>query len=416
MTGGVLARPTGQAKRVGLHRARGLAGQRLGCLRGDAYDHPVNSTTGGIRLGQVGGVPIRIAASWFVIAAIITLLYANVVSQYTGPGPAAYAGAFGFAVLLAGSVLAHEAAHAIAARRFGLVVDEIVVDLWGGHTSLGVPRTPWQAGIVAVVAPLTNIALAAVVYGVTVAVAPTGLVGFLLDALVLSNVLVGVFNLLPGLPLDGGRVAEAIVWAITRDQDRGTEVAGWGGRVVVVGAAVVVLGLPLSRGGTPSLVSVIWIALLGATLWRAASAAIRIARTRRLIRAVDLGPARVPAAALPSGSTVQDWRHHHSDVTTILLDEAGAPVAVIDAAAAAAVPDAATATTPLSAVAIRLGVGASAPLTSGPLDLVQLLSSVGGPGIVLLGSDPPDRPVAWVSSAALSHALATADGMARARR
>jgi Zn-dependent protease len=362
----------------------------------------------GLRLGRVAGIPIRIAPSWFVIAAIITVLYAGTVARVVGPGPAAYAGAFGFALLLAASVLVHEATHAAAARSFGLAVDEIVVDLWGGHTSLGAPPNPTQAAVVAVLAPLANIALAGLMWVVGLVWQPGGLAGFLLGATLLANLLVGIFNLLPGLPLDGGRVLEAVVWGATGDRDRGTEVAGWAGRVVVLGAAAVVIGLPLLRGTTPSLFAVLWVVLLGATLWRAASEAVTVAGNRRRIRGVDPRSLTRPVVTLAADATVAEWSRAADGgrLTAVLVDGSGRPAAVVDPAAAEAVPGEAAAVTPVSSAAVRLSPHAWAPEGATTLDVVERLGRVGGPGLVLLR--PPGAAVSWVGAGAVQEAMRTA--------
>ena len=106
-------------------------------------------------------------------------------------------------------------------------------------------------------------------------------------ALMLSNLLVGAFNLLPGLPLDGGRVVSAAVWRVTGRRHTGTVVAGWTGRVV----AVVLLGLPflvaVLRGADVSLVDVVWAALLGAFIWVGASQSILQANVQQRLPAVS---------------------------------------------------------------------------------------------------------------------------------
>lgn len=359
----------------------------------------------GLRLGRVAGIPIRVAPSWFLIAAIVTVLYAGTVAAVVGPGPLAYLGAFAFALLLAASVLVHEATHAAAARSFGLAVDEIVVDLWGGHTSLGAPGTPAQAAVVAVLAPLANVALAALIWVVGLVWQPGGLTGFLLSATLLANLLVGVFNLLPGLPLDGGRVLEAIVWGATGDRDRGTEVAGWAGRVIVIGAAALVLGLPLLRGTSPSLFAVLWVALLGATLWRAASEALTVAGNRRRLRAIAPDSVTRPLTALPVGASVADWAVASRDGTrtVVLTGPSGDVVAVVDPSAAASVPSAAAPTTPLASTAVRLSPEAWAPHGSSVLEVVERLGRVGGPGLILVRA--PEGAVAWVGAGEIQQAM-----------
>ncbi len=231
-----------------------------------------------LRLATVAGVPVLLSPSWLVVAAVITFLFADSASRATGvaPGPGAWAVAFVLAVLLAVSVLLHEAAHAAAARAYGLHVSEIVVDLWGGHTALGRPLTPGASAVVSVVGPLANLVLGAVAETVRrqLFVEASGsteaVVSFLLLGTAISNVLVGVFNLVPGLPLDGGRVLEALVWKVTGDQDTGAVVAGWAGRVVAVLLVAWVALPPLLSGGLPSTVTLVWTGLVAVFLWRGA--------------------------------------------------------------------------------------------------------------------------------------------------
>ena len=193
------------------------------------------------------------------------------------------------------SVLLHEAGHAVAARAYGLPVTEVVINLWGGHTSLGRPRTPGASAVVSVVGPLVNVALALVAELVRRQLPPTvpgsglAVVAFLLLGLAATNALVGLCNLVPGLPLDGGRVLEALVWKVTGDQDTAGVVAGWAGRVVAVGLVAWLLLPPLLDGRVPSTFTIIWGGLIGLFLWRGASASLNVSRFRRRAAGVMAG-------------------------------------------------------------------------------------------------------------------------------
>lgn len=374
------------------------------------------------QLARVGGVPVLVSPSWLLIAAVVTFLFAGTASRATGlpPGPAAYAVAFALAVLLAVSVLVHEAAHAVAARAYGLDVSEIVVDLWGGHTSLGRPRTPGASAVVSVVGPLANLALAAVaevarrLVLVDASASPEAVLSFLLLGTAVSNVLVGVFNLVPGLPLDGGRVLEALVWRVTGDQDTGGVVAGWTGRVVAVALAAVVLVPPVLRGERPSTVTVVWVALVAAFLWRGASDSVKAAGFRRRAARVDLGAVTAPVHVAPSRASVADLDRglaadpHPADLDppgrdVVLVDEVGRPVAVVPAGSVAAVPTDLRATTPVTALARVLPAASVVPASGGAVGAVEGLARSGDLGVVVV--DDQGRPTGRVSPAAFAAAM-----------
>ena len=397
-----------------------------------------------LRLATVAGVPVLLSPSWLVIAAVITFLFSGTAASATGlpTGPAAYAVAFVLAVLLAVSVLLHEAAHAVAARRLGLHVSEIVVDLWGGHTALGRPQTPGASAVVSVVGPLANLALALVAWVLreqmpsTVPGSPAAVVSFLLLGTAVSNALVGVFNLVPGLPLDGGRVLEALVWRVSGDQDTGGLVAGWAGRVVAVGLGVAVLAPPLLAGDRPSTVTVLWVGLVAVFLWRGASASIVGSRFRRRAARVDLGGVTTDAVVVPVGASVAELdryldrhRHGHPDGhpdghldsrgdhhpdrdldghaggvrDVVLVDDRGRPVAVVTAGSVAAVPDDLRATTPATALARLLPPGSVVPASGGARGAVEGLARSGDLGIVVV--DDLGRPTGRVTPGAFAAAM-----------
>src|SRR5262245_46545636 len=164
-----------------------------------------------------------------------------------------------FAILLLASVLLHELAHSVVAKLFGLPVRRIVLQLLGGASELErEPETPWREFAVAVVGPLVSLFLgvgAAIAYRAT---DPDTTAGLIIVAFAGSNILVGLFNLLPGLPLDGGRVLRALVWAVTHRPNVGTIAAAWGGRVVALLVIVLPFVLAQIDNRPVDLVNVLW--------------------------------------------------------------------------------------------------------------------------------------------------------------
>jgi len=358
-----------------------------------------------VTLARIGGVPVKLSASWLVIAAVITFLFAGTASSATGvAGVGAYLIAFVLAVLLAVSVLLHEAGHAVAARAYGLPVSEVVINLWGGHTSLGRPQTPGASAVVSVVGPLVNVVLAVVAELVrrqlpsTVPGSALAVLAFLLLGVALTNALVGVFNLVPGLPLDGGRVLEALVWKVTGNQDTAGVVAGWAGRVVAVGLVAWVLAPPLLAGRIPPTFTIIWVGLIGLFLWRGASASLKVAQFRRRAATVDLPAVTRAAGVAPASSSVaqlgdlRDGAGRTLDV--VLVDGTGRPVAVVPGGSVAAVPDHLRTSTPASALARALPPGSVVAASGGALGAVEGLARSGDLGIVLV--DDAGRPTGRV--------------------
>lgn len=293
-------------------------------------------------MGRPFGVPVYVSPSWLVIAALITLLYQPVVAGELTLGPWSYLVAFVFAVLLYGSVLVHELAHSVVARLYGLPVYWISLYMLGGVSQIGESRTPSREFWIAFSGPLLSLGLAGlgyVAYGYTT---PATVAHVLLWQLWVANAIVGVFNLLPGLPLDGGRLVRAVVWGMTRRPMAGTVVASWAGRLL----AVLVVALPFLNaavlGSSPQLFAVLWAVLLGAFIWLNAGSALRTARireriptlrARRFVRAVVAVGADTPAA--------EAWRRMaESDAGAILVvDTAGAPTSIVNEAAVQAVPE-----------------------------------------------------------------------------
>ncbi|WP_402465921.1 site-2 protease family protein [Isoptericola aurantiacus] len=343
----------------------------------------------GWTIGRVAGAPVLVTPSWFLAAVVLTVLFAPTVRSYA-PGMdilGVLIVSFAFVLLLFGSVFCHEVSHALVARSRGHRVDELALTLMGGHTAYsGEVRRPLDSALVAVVGPLTNLALAAVFWVAFQAQPVASIPALLLYAGAFSNAFVGAFNLLPGLPLDGGQVLESAVWAATGSRARGTVAAGWVGRVVGVGVVAGALLWPLAQGGRPDLVTVMWAALIGAFLWSGATEAMRAGRRRETVARIDVRSLAIAAVVVPTGTSLTDAgraANGRREVAVVVVDADGAPRGWVDSRAAASVPADQAGSTPVEAVLVPFPAGSQVSAdASGPALLEHLAQSSGGARVV----------------------------------
>lgn len=357
----------------------------------------------GWTIGRVAGVPVVVEPGWVVMAVILVALALPWAGSVVGSGPAALGWALAGVLLLLGSVFLHELAHALVALRVGLGVSRISVTFLGGHTTLGSGASrPGASALVAAVGPATNLVIAAAAWAGG-RLAPTGALAVLLGVTALVNVFVGVFNLVPGLPLDGGRVLEAAVWAGTGRRGTGTVAAAWVGRAVAVGVVAWAALPDLLAGREPSFARVIWGVVIAATLWQGATAALRHAERTSRVEALDLAALSAPAVGVPAHGTVTDLAAV-GGAAAVLVGPDGVPVALVDAVAAAAVPGPERASTPLAAVALGLPPGVAVPAgASGPEVLAAARGVAATSPVLVVMSDA--GPVALVRIADVVAAL-----------
>ncbi len=335
----------------------------------------------GIPLGRIAGIPVFLAYSWFIIAAFTVIAYGPVL-QSNNPrlGVTAFFVAFAYALLLLISVLAHELAHALTAKLFHWPTEKIVLNLWGGHTQFeSFTASPGRSVLVAMAGPATNFVLAGLGWLPLAYGNLSGVADILANIFVWANLLIGIFNVLPGLPLDGGRLVESAVWKATGNQEKGTIAAGWAGRIIVIALALWFIVLPLLSGERPDISFTLITALVGSFLWMGASASIQQARLRARLHLVDAAALAEPAVGLPETDTVADLLDRApSGKPVVLCDRDGRPVGIVDAAAAASVPAGLAAATALTAVSYPLGAGAYVPEWSKGQELVQYLAQIEG--------------------------------------
>lgn len=339
----------------------------------------------GWRIGTISGVPVYLGRSWVLVALLVAVLFGPTVARALPDlGLGAYAVALGFAVLLLLSVLVHEAAHALVAQRVGFRVSRVVADFWGGHTAHdGADGTPRTSAAVAVVGPLSNGLLAVLGWGLT-GVLDSGVPGLLAYAFTAANAFVAVFNLLPGLPLDGGFLVEALVWRLSGNRHLGTLVAGWFGRLAVVLLALWAVLPWLLEGRQGGTTRLLWVLVLGVFLWQGASSAVRLGRQGLRLSRRRVGEVARPVGVVPADAAVGAVGWHERPLW-VVVDPAGSPVGLVDPATLEALPDTARASATVAALTVRLPAGWATALTADdPLDRALAVMRSTGSGVLAL--------------------------------
>jgi Zn-dependent protease len=231
----------------------------------------------GIGLGRILGIPVRLDLSWFAGLALFVILSAELWTPAV-TGLAAVGLSVVFTLGFFACVLVHELAHALVARALGVPTAEIKLFVFGGVARIsGEPADPGGEALMAMAGPLASVTLAGLL-GLAGTVANGG-AGDLLALLFVGNLVLAGFNLLPGFPLDGGRVARALVWRLTGRRLLATRVTAWVGRGLA--------GLLVVGGGAAALLQQTprWLlhVVLGLFLWQAASEGERSARRSELL-------------------------------------------------------------------------------------------------------------------------------------
>jgi Zn-dependent protease/CBS domain-containing protein len=259
-----------------------------------------------MRIGQVFGVTIIVDVSWLFIFAIVSWALGSSAGPFHAidvtPGVRALL-AVVTALLFFASVLVHELAHSLVARSQGIPVKEIRLFIFGGASSLTEePKAPLAAAWLAFAGPLMSLVLALLCALGAMQAGMTTAFGVVLAYLATANAIVGVFNLIPAFPMDGGRILQAIIWGISHDRSRATRIAGRAGIVVAwIMIAYGVLDVLVHGFGGG-----LWFTLIGWFLLLSAQAEERQARLQVALRGHSALQLAVPAAAMLSADTHAD--------------------------------------------------------------------------------------------------------------
>ncbi len=340
------------------------------------------------RIGRIAGSDVLVSGSWFLIAALIALLMAPRVEQVEpGLGGLKYVVGLAFAVALYLAVLLHEASHAVMARHYGFRVHSITLHFLGGATAIeGEARRPRQEFWIAVVGPITSILVGLVALGLWWWVVPDGLLLLVVEGLAGANLLIGVLNLIPGLPLDGGRVLKAGVWAATGKVHTATTVAAWGGRVTAI-----VVGLwALWSASVGFLVNPIVLAIVAVFLWAGASQSLAVATIARRFAGLVARDLARRAVAVPGDLPLAEAVRRAQDAqagSIVTVGRDGDPVGIVDEAAVTAMPQERTPWVAVSTVARGLEPGLRLPVGVDGTALLDALRSTPASEYLLVHPD-----------------------------
>ncbi len=260
----------------------------------------------GIRVGRILGIPIYVDFSWILVFGLISfVVYSDFHLQHpTWTGTQTWIVSILTTLLFFASVVFHELSHSVVAQAYKIKVLSITLFIFGGMARISRdPTKAIQEFNIAIAGPLASGSLAALFFSLTIAFPGKPMLGALATYLWETNLMLAVFNLLPGFPLDGGRIFRAIVWAVTKDFLRATRAAGASGKLIA--SALIIIGIGSVAYGNWSGA---WLGLIGWYLLTAAQASVAQVTIRGALAglcAADVMSQEVPT--IPANMTLEEY-------------------------------------------------------------------------------------------------------------
>jgi Zn-dependent protease len=340
-----------------------------------------------LRIGRLFGIPLRLDLSWFLgLAFVVTGARGLWGHHASGAGPLLLSLAFALAFFA--SVLAHELSHALAARVLGVPTAEITLFVFGGVARItSEPPTPGGEALMAMAGPLLSVTLGGL-FALAAELA-SGAVADLLSLLALANGVLGVFNLLPGFPLDGGRVARAAVWRLSGRRVLATRVTAWIGRGLAAGLVGWGLWSIVTQGTPRYLLHVI----LGLFLYRAAVEGERAARHADALAGRTVGeflgprPVTVGGTATLADLAAAGLVPERPGAPVVVVNGHGQPIGTLSAERLARVPPGAWPSTLAGALALPLDPALLVPATESLAAFLRRYRPDGAPGYLVVDGD-----------------------------
>ena len=296
----------------------------------------------GLVIARPFGIPVYISPYWFVVAGLLVLVYGGTLDAAIPSAVSRYGTAAAFVVLLYASVLVHELSHCVVARAFRLPVRRVMLYPLGGFSEIEQePPTPSQEFLVAVAGPLISLALAGLAWWLTIVVS-AGQVNTLIDQLFRANLVVGAFNLLPGLPLDGGRIFRAGFWKATGKPAQATIAAAWSGRVLAVLLVLVPLAIGGSSFGLLTDSYWLWLVVIAAFIWIQSGQALRSAKVRERLPTLQARRLARRAIPIPSNLPLAEAIRRADAAQAralVVVDHESTPIAIVAESAVMATPE-----------------------------------------------------------------------------
>jgi Zn-dependent protease/predicted transcriptional regulator len=255
----------------------------------------------GLKIGRILGIPIYLHSSWFLIFALITYSLGANFGSINPEWTAAQHWSLGLltSLLFFGSVLFHELSHSAVAKHYRIPVASITLFFFGGIARIS--RDPERAGqefLIAAAGPASSYVLAAGFWLLAISTPDRTTLNALGTWLAVTNGGLATFNLLPGFPLDGGRILRSIVWGITKDYSRSTRIAARTGQAIACGMIALGLWIAfLARSGGNNMLNGIWLVFIGWFLLSAARQSYAQVATRGALeglRVADIMSAEMP--------------------------------------------------------------------------------------------------------------------------
>jgi Zn-dependent protease len=265
--------------------------------------------SGGVRIGRIFGIPILLHGSWFIIFALITF---SLASHYRSDHPnwseaQHWLAGLAASLLFFGSVVFHELAHSVTAQHYRIPVLSITLFVFGGVARIGRESENWRQEFnIAAAGPASSYFLAGVFFFVTLLFPYTHFLGALASWLMQINFLLATFNLVPGFPLDGGRIFRALVWGATGSFAQATKFAARGGQWIAYG--MILFGVWRAVKG--EWMAGLWLAFIGWFLLTAAQesyAQVAVREMLRGMRARDVMSRELPI--VPRHITLEEYVH-----------------------------------------------------------------------------------------------------------
>lgn len=293
-----------------------------------------------IKLASFFGVGVYVTPSWLLIVGLITLSYGSFLHDVI-PGLSTQNGyllALVFALMIGVSVVLHELGHTVVSLLLGLRVKRIVVFLLGGVSELeGESRRPRDEFAIAAAGPAVSFLLAAGCWGLSLLPPDSSAAQVLLLLAAWSNLVIAGFNVLPGLPLDGGRLLQALIWTVSRSRLTGVRIAAQCGRglAVLVVVAVVISNATLRRSGADTLTVAVLGLTVGGFLWFGASQTLRSAELASRTDRLDLNRLIRPSVYLPGTTPVSEAMRYAAETNAsgiVVVGSDGHSRAIVDEA------------------------------------------------------------------------------------